>query len=349
MLNFKLKSSILVVAIASASLHAQDYEVEDVSLEQMPSKVAEKQTAKSSNSNLAPQAIKPAIDTAETALETTETSSTETPEVAPEIVLETSETIDDSSPEQESETPIESVETTADTLAQEPETTVEIAEANDDTLEQEPETAVEIAEASDDTLEQEPETAVEIAEASDDTLEQESETAVEITEASDDTLEQESETAVEIAEATDDTLEQESETAVEIAEATDDTLVQESETPVEITETAVEDRSEFASKPSKSLGVRGATCQENFYALPIYPNAKYCQLFAEQLPASMSYFSISAPQDAKDFYINQLGQADHENVLKGRIVLQYSSGQKIIVISKDGQGSQVDVLIKSAG
>jgi len=96
-----------------------------------------------------------------------------------------------------------------------------------------------------------------------------------------------------------------------------------------------------------SVDVQG--CPENFYALPLYPNAKFCQLFAEQLPASLSYFAISDQQTAKAFYLEQLGQAEDEQMLKGRIVLQYDNGQKVVVISKDGQGSQIDILIKSAG
>ena len=91
------------------------------------------------------------------------------------------------------------------------------------------------------------------------------------------------------------------------------------------------------------------TCPEEFYSLPLYPNAKFCQLFAENLPASMSYFAISDQQTAKAFYLEQLGQAEDEKMLKGRIVLQYSNGQKVVIISKDGQGSQIDILIKSAG
>tara|TARA_R110000868_G_scaffold150167_6_gene373156 strand:- start:2660 stop:3178 length:519 start_codon:yes stop_codon:yes gene_type:complete len=91
------------------------------------------------------------------------------------------------------------------------------------------------------------------------------------------------------------------------------------------------------------------TCPADFYTLPLYPNAKFCQLFAEELPASMSYFAISDQQTAKQFYLDKLGQAQDEKMLKGRIVLQYSNGQKVVVISKDGQGSQIDILIKSAG
>ena len=89
-------------------------------------------------------------------------------------------------------------------------------------------------------------------------------------------------------------------------------------------------------------------CPADFYTLPLYPNAKFCQLFAEELPASMSYFAISDQQTTKAFYIEKLGQAEDEEMLKGRIVLQYSNGQKVVVISKDGQGSQIDILIKSA-
>ncbi len=90
------------------------------------------------------------------------------------------------------------------------------------------------------------------------------------------------------------------------------------------------------------------SCPKNFYMLPLYPNAKFCQLFAEELPASMSYFASSDQQTAKAFYVKELGQAETEKMPHGRIVLQYSNGQKIVVISKDGQGSQIDILVKSA-
>jgi hypothetical protein len=93
--------------------------------------------------------------------------------------------------------------------------------------------------------------------------------------------------------------------------------------------------------------MRVQDCPESFYSLPLYPNAKFCQLFAEKLPASMSYFAISDQQTTKAFYIEKLGPAEDEKTLHGRIVLQYSNAQKVLVISKDGQGSQIDILIKS--
>jgi hypothetical protein len=106
---------------------------------------------------------------------------------------------------------------------------------------------------------------------------------------------------------------------------------------------------EQVSDPMSIPDTRSPTCPTDFYTLPLYPNAKFCQLFAEQLPASMSYFATSDQQTAKAFYLEQLGQAEDEKMLKGRIVLQYSEGQKVVIISKDGQGSQIDILIKSAG
>ena len=103
-----------------------------------------------------------------------------------------------------------------------------------------------------------------------------------------------------------------------------------------------------AQEQQPETNISTQNCPEDFYTLPLYPNAKFCQLFAEELPASMSYFAVSDQQTAKAFYIEKLGQAEDEKMLKGRIVLQYSNGQKVVVISKDGQGSQIDILIKSA-
>ena len=104
-----------------------------------------------------------------------------------------------------------------------------------------------------------------------------------------------------------------------------------------------------AEEQSSAPVVTTQNCPEVFYDLPLYPNAKFCQLFAEKTPASMSYFAISDQQTAKKFYIEQLGQAEDEQTLKGRIVLQYNQGQTVLIISKDGDGSQIDILVKTAG
>ncbi|WP_239024124.1 hypothetical protein [Paraglaciecola marina] len=89
-------------------------------------------------------------------------------------------------------------------------------------------------------------------------------------------------------------------------------------------------------------------CPADFHTLPLYPNAKFCQLFDTKLPASLSYFAVSGQQATKDFYLQELGEAEDEKMLKGRIVLQYEHGEKVVIISKDGTGSQVDILVKSS-
>lgn len=88
------------------------------------------------------------------------------------------------------------------------------------------------------------------------------------------------------------------------------------------------------------------TCPVDFYTLPIVTDAKFCQQFSTTPPASLSYHTQQQQTSTKQFYLDTFGPAEDEQVLKGRIVLQYSQGQKIVIISPDGQGSQVDILVK---
>ncbi|GAB2687274.1 hypothetical protein GCM10027170_18180 [Aliiglaciecola aliphaticivorans] len=89
------------------------------------------------------------------------------------------------------------------------------------------------------------------------------------------------------------------------------------------------------------------TCPEEFYSLPLFPNPKLCQVFAPELPASLTYHAVTDQQSAMGFYTEKLGQADQVKTLKGRIMMQYDDAKKIIILSKDGAGTQIDVLVKS--
>lgn len=88
-------------------------------------------------------------------------------------------------------------------------------------------------------------------------------------------------------------------------------------------------------------------CPTDFYQLPIFPGAKLCQIFADGMPASMTYHASADQQTTQMFYQEKLGEADNIILLKGRILMEYADSKQIIVISKDGNGSQVDVLVKS--
>lgn len=88
-------------------------------------------------------------------------------------------------------------------------------------------------------------------------------------------------------------------------------------------------------------------CPTEFYQLPLFPGAKLCQVFADGMPASMIYHASADQQTTQMFYQQKLGEADKVTLLKGRILMEYADSKHIIVISKDGNGSQVDVLVKS--
>jgi hypothetical protein len=99
---------------------------------------------------------------------------------------------------------------------------------------------------------------------------------------------------------------------------------------------------------SNSETQHSQSCPEEFYSLPVIPEPQFCQQFSANLPASLSYHAKSDQAAAKQFYLDKMGKAESQDKLKGRIVLQYNNGQKVVIISPDGQGSQIDILVKSS-
>lgn len=87
-------------------------------------------------------------------------------------------------------------------------------------------------------------------------------------------------------------------------------------------------------------------CPTEFYQLPLITSATYCQIFNQELPATLSYFAATAPNEVKTFYLDKLGQPDSDFSEKGREVMLYKAGTQIIIISSDKQGSQIDILVK---
>lgn len=107
-------------------------------------------------------------------------------------------------------------------------------------------------------------------------------------------------------------------------------------------------QSEETTEPTNSATQHTQSCPEDFYTLPIIPEPQFCQQFSTDLPASLSYHAKRDQETAKQFYLDKMGQAESQDTLKGRIVLQYSNGQKVVIISPDGEGSQIDILVKSS-
>lgn len=97
---------------------------------------------------------------------------------------------------------------------------------------------------------------------------------------------------------------------------------------------------------SGKVAAEPVACPTDFYQLPLVPNATYCQIFDQDLPASMSYFAALPQAEVKAFYLESLGQPDKDDTEHGRIVLLFKQGQHTVIISADGSGSQVDMLVK---
>jgi hypothetical protein len=97
-----------------------------------------------------------------------------------------------------------------------------------------------------------------------------------------------------------------------------------------------------------SLQMSNESCPGGFFQLPLYPQARLCQVFADHLPASLTYHADTDQQSVVAFYRQQLGPAERENMLKGRRILQYKNAMQTIIISNDGSGSQIDILVKAS-
>lgn len=92
----------------------------------------------------------------------------------------------------------------------------------------------------------------------------------------------------------------------------------------------------------RSLG----PCPTDFISMPLYPEARFCQIFSDIPPASLTYHADTDIDHVRSFYLQLMGEAQSEDMLAGRVLLQYQNGNQIIVISRDGEGSQVDILVK---
>ncbi|MDF2178503.1 hypothetical protein P2G88_09580 [Aliiglaciecola sp. CAU 1673] len=87
-----------------------------------------------------------------------------------------------------------------------------------------------------------------------------------------------------------------------------------------------------------------SVCPSDFHQLPVMENASYCQLFDDKLPASLSYHANQSPQQALAFY-QQLTDISVQTE-KDRQVIRHASGNWLLIISADGEGSQIDMLVK---
>ncbi|MBC3765192.1 hypothetical protein [Neptunicella marina] len=94
--------------------------------------------------------------------------------------------------------------------------------------------------------------------------------------------------------------------------------------------------------------VAESECPTLFFNLPLYPQANYCQQFNDAPPATLTYHANAGMQQTAEYYQKQLGKPGSDSMFKGRRVMQFDQGNTIIVLSVDGNGTQVDILVKTA-
>ncbi len=96
-----------------------------------------------------------------------------------------------------------------------------------------------------------------------------------------------------------------------------------------------------------SVAVRSAGCPENFNKVSIPLNGKMCQIFAADFPASMILFVPQTPEEVIKYYLASSDSFIEPKLIKQRTMLKSADNNTTLIISKDGGGTQVDILVKS--
>lgn len=90
---------------------------------------------------------------------------------------------------------------------------------------------------------------------------------------------------------------------------------------------------------------KSEACPAKFYDVALPENGKLCQVFAANLPASLTLFVPQAPAEVLSYYTQDTKQFGSSEQIKKRYVLRSNDKSTTLIISKDGQGSQVDIRV----
>ena len=99
---------------------------------------------------------------------------------------------------------------------------------------------------------------------------------------------------------------------------------------------------------SLSSSIDAEACPESFYHINLPTGGKLCQVFAADFPASMIFFVPLPPQNVVEFYQNQGELFSSSKQVKDRFMMQSEDKNTTLIISTDGDGAQVDVLVKKS-
>jgi hypothetical protein len=95
------------------------------------------------------------------------------------------------------------------------------------------------------------------------------------------------------------------------------------------------------------VAVRAAGCPESFNQVDIPVNGKLCQIFAADYPASMILFIPQTPEEVVAYYLSSSVEFAEPKTIKQRTMIKSADNNTTLIISKDGGGTQVDILVKA--
>lgn len=91
-----------------------------------------------------------------------------------------------------------------------------------------------------------------------------------------------------------------------------------------------------------------SACPSDFHVLTLPENAKQCQQFDSDLPATLIFFSASSQQALISYYTEKYPGMTIKSTVQGRTLLTADNDNVRVVISPDNKGSQVDLMITNA-
>lgn len=102
----------------------------------------------------------------------------------------------------------------------------------------------------------------------------------------------------------------------------------------------------FASaEPGVTEGPDVSACPESFHTFPLPANAKQCQRFDADLPATMVFHAAVPDQKLIDQYQSAYPGLQKISTIQGRTLLTADNNNIRVVISPDKHGSQVDIMM----
>lgn len=94
-------------------------------------------------------------------------------------------------------------------------------------------------------------------------------------------------------------------------------------------------------------GPQTVPCPTDFHSISIPDDARQCQLFDTELPATMVYFTTQDKASVMAYYQAAIDGLQERSTFNERTLLSAMGESIRIVVSPDGNGTQVDILVNS--